>query len=750
MLTSETAWAFDLSIVCGLPRASIAGKNLVHAFFVDKILEQFVEQIKTINSKSTIMADLSFPSPQLDTSKKDSKKDLLVKIKKINGLTNAERAELVKLLNESKEYGLIWEDKPEAAEELLRTKLPVLREVVERRITSESESVSGRTSFTELENEQNNTVELQQNSLLFEGKENIITESLPQNTYPNHILIEGDNLHALTALSFTHEGKIDIIYIDPPYNTGNKDKEGKTDFKYNDDYIDKEDTYRHSKWLSFMDKRLRIAKKLLSINGFLAISIDDNEIAQLKILLDKIFNGNTKIIVVKMSEASGLKMSSVYKLGIIPKYKEYLILAKATGIKGFKFDNISKGKWDSEYNIYLEDFEFEDRLIINDISSKDEINDNDILKLDEIAKRINLKSVSDKHQSLGLKNKKEKEKFNFDNAWRICQCATSSSVLRLADEKKKINKNPLFFVRSVRDGKLYFVRATYSTESSKPRVQLIFADENLSTHPGDFWFDIKTTGLEAEGGVGFKNGKKPLKLLTKILKANENKNSTILDFFAGSGSTLHAALELNSLDNGNRKVILATNNENGICQKTTYKRAQNVILGYNTKSSMVRGYGNNNLRYYQVDFVDSAKTEVNRRKLTVLSTNLLQIKEDCYSDITESEGFDHSKCSIQSNEHGKYMVVIYHSRSQIETTELLSKWIAARTDLSDKVKIYAFGHETEIIADDFYAVADKIDAVPLPDAIYNAYRATFRTLKLDKKPPVNFVENQTLAENENE
>src|SRR5205085_10153620 len=89
--------------------------------------------------------------------------------------------------------------------------------------------------------------------------------------YPNHMLIEGDNLHALTALTFTHKGKIDIIYIDPPYNTGNKDDDGKTDFKYNDNYIDKEDTYRHSKWLSFMHKRLLIAKELLTKEWFIAI-----------------------------------------------------------------------------------------------------------------------------------------------------------------------------------------------------------------------------------------------------------------------------------------------------------------------------------------------------------------------------------------------------------------------------------------------------------------------------------------------
>src|SRR5699024_8273880 len=95
---------------------------------------------------------------------------------------------------------------------------------------------------------------------------------------------EGDNLHALTALTFTHENKIDLIYIDPPYNTGNKD------FIYNDQYVDNEDAYRHSKWISFAEKRLKIAHKLLKDDGVIFISIDDNEQAQLQLICNEIFN----------------------------------------------------------------------------------------------------------------------------------------------------------------------------------------------------------------------------------------------------------------------------------------------------------------------------------------------------------------------------------------------------------------------------------------------------------------------------
>src|SRR5574344_2981871 len=176
-----------------------------------------------------------------------NKTELANKIKKLEGLTNEEKSALIELLRKQKKYGLVWEDKPEEVEERLRSELPVLTEVKERAIISDDPDA------------------------------------------PNHILIEGDNLEALTALTYTHAGKIDVIYIDPPYNTGNKD------FIYNDNFVDKEDSFRHSKWLSFMSKRLRIAKRLLSDKGVIFISIDDNEQAQLKLLCDEIFGADNYI-----------------------------------------------------------------------------------------------------------------------------------------------------------------------------------------------------------------------------------------------------------------------------------------------------------------------------------------------------------------------------------------------------------------------------------------------------------------------
>ena len=172
------------------------------------------------------------------------------RIQEVEGLSSEERSALLELLH-TKRYGLVWEDKPEDVEERLRKSLPVLIEDKEL--------------------------------ALVEGGEDA----------PNHILIEGDNLEALTALTYTHEGKIDVIYIDPPYNTKNKD------FVYNDKFIDYEDEYRHSKWLSFMSKRLKIARRLLSDKGVIFISIDNNELSQLKLLCDSLFAERNFIEILK-------------------------------------------------------------------------------------------------------------------------------------------------------------------------------------------------------------------------------------------------------------------------------------------------------------------------------------------------------------------------------------------------------------------------------------------------------------------
>lgn len=183
---------------------------------------------------------------------KQKREDLLAKIKEIRTFISAapqdeNTSNLLSYLSElekdvnGKKYGLVFEEHRDEIDEVLETHTPVLTEEKGLFINN-----GGQMNF----------------------------------------LIEGDNLASLKLLKKTHKGKIDLIYIDPPYNTGNKD------FTYDDVYVDSLDNFKHSKWLSFMRSRISLAKKLLSDTGLVFISIDDNEVAQLKILCDEIF-GNS-------------------------------------------------------------------------------------------------------------------------------------------------------------------------------------------------------------------------------------------------------------------------------------------------------------------------------------------------------------------------------------------------------------------------------------------------------------------------
>lgn len=153
------------------------------------------------------------------------------------------KAQIKKL--QKNNLGLVFEDKPEDVVTQCNVNIPVLKEVKSKRIGTDDET-------------------------------------------PNNLLIEGDNYHALSVLNYTHKKNIDLIYIDPPYNTGAKN------WKYNNDYVDKEDAYRHSKWLSLMRHRLSLAKNLLKDDGVLICAIDENEQAHLSVLIEQIFSAHDR------------------------------------------------------------------------------------------------------------------------------------------------------------------------------------------------------------------------------------------------------------------------------------------------------------------------------------------------------------------------------------------------------------------------------------------------------------------------
>lgn len=584
-----------------------------------------------------------------------NKKDILDKIKSLDGLNNEERAYLVNLVNTKKKYGLVWEDKPEEVEEQLRTKLPILKEVKERALINDTE-----------------------------------TEK-----HPNHILIEGDNLHALTALTFTHENKIDLIYIDPPYNTGKKDE-----FKYNDKYVDKEDTYRHSKWLSFISKRLAIAKTLLDDDGLILISIDDNELAQLKLLGNEVF-GERNFVGQWQWYKSATPPNLSHK---IRKNLEYIVgwekQKNSTKYEGAQKESKSDDPLTKPQNT-VKELVFPPKSIefkVEKASFKPGIYGttkypNELLKTFEVENFTNKSEVIFRNRFVWTQPKLEEE---LENKTKI-KCSKT-----LVPSYKKSNYD--------KEVPLNLIDESVGVDTTEE------AGKYLYSLFGQKVFDYP----------------KPVSLLKYLIQFK--KSDLILDFFAGSGTTLEATMEINKELETDKKCILVTNNENNIAEEVTYERNKRVIQGYtNAKGQKVKGLKNNNLRYYQCDFVNREPSMANKRQLTQLAAELLCIKEDCYETINHGLPFTEKEAQILTNGKGKYLVIIYHSRNQIAVQEQLIEWINTVEDATEKIRLYAFSPEKETLVEELVEVEDKIEAVPLPEAIYNAYLATIKALKVDKK-----------------
>lgn len=218
---------------------------------------------------------------------------------------------------------------------------------------------------------------------------------------------------------------------------------------------------------------------------------------------------------------------------------------------------------------------------------------------------------------------------------------------------------------------------------------------------------------------------KPIKLIDRILKltTDNKKPYTILDFFAGSGTTLHTTMALNDIDGGDRKCILVTNNENNICEEVTYERNKRVIEGYtNAKGVEVEGLKNNNLRYYKSEYVSRSQTLKNKKELTYLATELLCIKEDCYTEVTENYHKDKKQIWLKVfANHKTQMVVIYDDLKIDEGIAVIQELNKQKAN-SEKIKVYVFSNGQYPYTEDFEDVLAMVTLCALPDAIYKAYQ----------------------------
>lgn len=574
-----------------------------------------------------------------------NKQELIGKIHGIEGLSNEEKSALIELLKTHKKYGLVWEDKPEDVEERLREELPILTEVKERAIISEDSEA------------------------------------------PNHILIEGDNLEALTALTYTHAGKIDVIYIDPPYNTGNKD------FVYNDTFVDSEDSFRHSKWLSFMSKRLRIAKRLMSDKGVLFISIDDNEQAQLKLLCDEIFGAENYISSIPWHSRQSLQNDT--DLSINHEY--ILAVAKNRRKSNRRLKKANASIWYDQ-----------DGFVFYPISvdgGKYSNPDNDPRgpwkadPMDAPHIRPNL-TYPITNPITGVQHLPPRGR-----CWRISQEKFASA---LADNRILFGKNG----------------------TSRPQMKVFLNEQVEFGSIAHSWFEAEKYGTATHGSKELQGifggdkvftSPKPTSLISNILSlvSIPDRPITVLDFFAGSGTTLHATMQLNAEDGGSRRCILVTNNENNICEEVTYERNKRVINGYvKPNGEEVDGLIRNTLRYYKTDFVGRERSSQNMRQLVYAATDLLCIKEDLYNEVKQF-GSLKLKSSVARYFEGKdkRMLVIYNELAVPAIADEIAKMT-----LSGKVKIYVFAPGNYAYDDEFFEVQNKVELCALPAAIYNAYQ----------------------------
>lgn len=387
-----------------------------------------------------------------------------------------------------------------------------------------------------------------------------------------NLFIEGDNLEALKILQENYLGKAKLVYIDPPYNTGG-------DFIYQDDFTESfSDFLRrsnqidesgnrlvanpeangrfHSDWLSMFYARAKLAKNLLASDGAFFTSIDDNEVHSSRAVLDEIFGAENFVncIAVKMSEASGVKMSHI--TARLPKLKEYLLFYRKSPSLKIQPVTIPAQTWNEEYKDFLDDISKQAVDQIKEVMDKDHPTEEDVRIIDNLLTPAKIISTKQAHKKYAPD--RDFAEWRQDNSWRIIQAVGSGSVKNLALQRGELPAQEVLTVKSS-SGKLYLFKRNFNQETKSPRVQILFADQNIDQKAGDFWADIKTTGgVGAEGGIIFPNGKKPLKLLRRILDlcTSANEEHLIIDFFAGSSSTAHAVLEANASDGGKRKFLM--------------------------------------------------------------------------------------------------------------------------------------------------------------------------------------------------
>ena len=543
---------------------------------------------------------------------------------------NSEIDRLKKELKKRKKYGLVWEEKPEEVVEMCKEKLPVLKEV--------------------------------------KNKEIITDKNKPVN-----LLIEGDNYHALSVLNYTHEKKVDVIYIDPPYNTGARD------WKYNNDYVDINDAFRHSKWLSMMNNRLTLAKNLLKPDGVLICAIDENEFYRLGLLLEEIFKGFEMHCITIVHNPRGVQGNN---FSYTHEYA-YFVFRKGLKVIGTRKIREEDIDWRNLRDNGGESLRTDAKNCFYPIIVENDkiIGFGDVIPNDIHTKKQTV-NVGNKYFVYPIDRK------GVERKWRYAKQSIEQIQYLLRAKKTRLGYEieigkDFGIVRTVWQDSQYDANE-YGTKLVHKLVP--------GTH-FDFPKSVYNT-YDCIAPILFKR-----------------ENAIILDYFAGSGTTGHAVMLLNKENGGQRKFILCTNNENGIVEEVCYPRIKSVIKGHNDYPDITNIPAN--LKYFKTNFVDAEPTDKNKIKLTEQAIEMLCVKEGTFEKVLGPENVK----IFKNSEH--YTAIIF---DQIA----IPKFKKAINGIKGKFSVYVFSLGDETLDEEFEDIKSKVKLSPIPEAILRVYRRIFK------------------------
>ncbi len=549
-------------------------------------------------------------------------------------LSKEELLKIIEKLETRKKYGLIWDEErtKEQFEKESQNALPVLKEVKSKEIKTDPSK-------------------------------------------PVNILIEGDNYHALSVLNYTHQGKIDVIYIDPPYNTGAKD------WKYNNNYVDSNDTYRHSKWLSMMNNRLRIAKKLLKENGVLICTIDENELNRLGLLLEEIFGNHEQHCITIVHNPRGIQGKN---FSYTHEYA-YFSIPKGQKVIGHRRINKEDIDWRNLRDNGGGSLRTDARNCFYPIIIKDEkvIGFGNVVPSEKHPKRQTIQK-GDLFYVYPIDRQRVERK------WRYARQSVEK-IKGLLRAKKTKNGYEIELGKDFGTVRTVWQDSRY--DANEYGTKLVHA-----LVPGTH-FDFPKSVYNTYDCIA------PL--------LYERKNAIILDFFAGSGTTGHAISILNKEDNGSRQFILCTNNENGIAQEVCYPRIKAVIKGHKDYPDITGILSN--LKYFKTAFVKKTISKDSFKiRITQECTEMLCLREGIFDEKKKTNDYRIFK------QNGRIMAV-YYSLKRVRL-KMLKKDL---DKMQGKKILYCFTLDPLGLDKRDFRDWEDVSLEPIPQKILDVYEGIY-------------------------